>query len=87
MHLLRAMHRQGDLAALAARDCALHHQTLCGESLEPEGRRTTAPDNGLCVLKEHLCRARRRSRAACLLAHRLALTVLMLQSLPHFTQV
>lgn len=40
MHLLGAMHRQGDLAdlaALAARGCALHHQTLRGESLQQEG--------------------------------------------------
>lgn len=39
--MLGAMHRQGDLAALAARGCALHYQTLRGKSLEREGRRTT----------------------------------------------
>lgn len=40
VHLLAAMHRQGNLAALAAWGCALHHQTLRGESLEPGGKRT-----------------------------------------------
>lgn len=38
MHLLGAMHCQGNLATLAAWGCALHHQTLCGESLEPGGK-------------------------------------------------
>lgn len=41
VHLLGAVHRQGDLAPLATWGCALHHQPLCGESLEPGGRRTT----------------------------------------------
>lgn len=33
VHLLRAVHRQGNLATLSAWRWALHHQVLCGESL------------------------------------------------------
>lgn len=38
VHLLGTVGCQGDLATLAAWRCALHHQTLCGESLQPGER-------------------------------------------------
>lgn len=41
VHLLGTMHGQRDLAALAARRCALHNQTLRGESLEQGRERGT----------------------------------------------
>lgn len=33
VHLLGAVHRQGDLATLSTWCWALHHQVLCGDSL------------------------------------------------------
>lgn len=58
MHLLGAMHCQGDLASFDARGCALHYKPLRGESLEPGGRSTSSLMTICTVLMSinaHLC--------------------------------
>lgn len=75
VHLLGAMHCQGNLATLAAWGCALHHQTLCGESLEPGGKGPQFTHSSLSVAMSTRCQTRRCPSAVPLLAHRTAPTV------------